>query len=51
MTRDGERQRFDDEASALGALELWLLQKRQAGFELAAFSPWAGRGCTVAALC
>ena len=34
VTRDGERQQFDDEASALGALEEWLLQKRQAGFEL-----------------
>ncbi len=34
VTRDGERQQFDDEASALDALEMWLLQKRQAGFEL-----------------
>ncbi len=34
VTRDGGRQRFDDEASALCALEEWLFEKRQAGFEL-----------------
>ncbi|GMU03496.1 hypothetical protein KH5H1_76180 [Corallococcus caeni] len=34
VTRDGERQRFDDEASALSALEDWIAGKRQAGFDL-----------------
>ncbi|WP_257461226.1 hypothetical protein [Archangium lipolyticum] len=34
VTRDGESQRFDDEASALRALEDWLAEKRRAGFEL-----------------
>ncbi len=34
VTRDGERQRFADEASALRALEEWLFEKRRAGFEL-----------------
>ncbi|RKH70280.1 hypothetical protein D7X96_12240 [Corallococcus interemptor] len=34
VTREGERQQFDDEASALGALEEWLASKRQAGFDL-----------------
>jgi hypothetical protein len=34
VTRDGEIRQFDDEASALCALEEWLFEKRQAGFEL-----------------
>ncbi|WP_375744150.1 hypothetical protein NR800_04695 [Corallococcus interemptor] len=34
VTRDGERQRFDDEASALSALEDWIAGKRHAGFDL-----------------
>ncbi|MGE6761737.1 hypothetical protein ACQKGO_27245 [Corallococcus interemptor] len=34
VTRDGERQQFDDEATALGALEDWIASKRQAGFDL-----------------
>ncbi|MFE8595543.1 hypothetical protein [Archangium violaceum] len=34
VTRDGVSKTFDDEASALMALEDWLAQKRQAGFDL-----------------
>ncbi|RKH04041.1 hypothetical protein [Corallococcus carmarthensis] len=34
VTRDDERQRFDDEASALSALEDWIAGKRQSGFDL-----------------
>ncbi|WP_223645753.1 hypothetical protein [Corallococcus sp. EGB] len=34
VTRDGEQRRFDDEASALNALEDWIAGKRQAGFDL-----------------
>ena len=34
VTRDGERQQFDDEASALSALEDWIASKRQSGFDL-----------------
>lgn len=34
VTRDGERQQFADEASALEALEQWLCEKRRAGFDL-----------------
>jgi hypothetical protein len=34
VTRDGERRSFDDEASALQALEDWLAEKRRAGFDL-----------------
>jgi hypothetical protein len=34
VTRDGVSKTFDDEASALLALEDWLAEKRQAGFDL-----------------
>ena len=34
VTRDGERRNFDDEASALSALEDWIAEKRQDGFDL-----------------
>lgn len=34
VTREGVRKTFDDEASALLALEDWLAEKRQAGFDL-----------------
>ena len=34
VTRDGEPRSFDDEASALSALEDWLAEKRRDGFEL-----------------
>ncbi|MFY0579338.1 hypothetical protein ACN28S_38250 [Cystobacter fuscus] len=34
VTREGERRSFDDEASALSALEDWLAEKRRDGFDL-----------------
>ena len=34
VTRDGVSKDFDDEASALRALEDWIAEKRQAGFDL-----------------
>ncbi|RKH13962.1 hypothetical protein D7V97_04255 [Corallococcus sp. CA053C] len=34
VTQDGERRSFDDEASALSALEDWLAEKRRDGFDL-----------------